>query len=217
MTSVTLTTYHVNKGVPTGERNTHDVTPVLDSYPLDRVKMLDAPAAYARVVEELRDAGLAESVFDDFTYEVHGWAHYVYEREQAGAFGPIAALSATPAVIRQRVGDLFEKFRDGVPVVTLVSGPKDGIARQRIAKNINDLKSAVGAFVSDERDSIHENDREWLDKLFAAPLNGGDYHPKQHGNMVALVAQFFDYLHDRERLFEEAVAAEALARYRAQF
>lgn len=217
MTSVTLTTYHVNKGVPTGERNIHDVTPVLDSYPLDRVKLLDAPAAYTPVVQELYDAGLAETVFDNYTYEVHGWAHYVYEREQAGAFGPAAPLKATPVVIRGRVGELFAAFRDGVPAVTLVSGPKDGIARQRIAKNINDLKTAIEGFVPDERESIHANDREWLDKLFAAPLSGGDYHPKQHANILVLVAQFFDYLHDRARLFEDADAADAMNRYRAQF
>lgn len=217
MTSVILTTYHVNQGVPTGERTTHDVTPVLDSYPLDRVRLLDAPAAYIRVVEELHDAGLAETAFDQFTYEVHGWSQYVAERESAGAFGPIAALSATPEVIRRRVGEMFETFRDGVPVVTLVAGPKDGVARQRIAKSINDLKVSIGGLVSDEHEAIHGNDHEWLEKLFAAPLSGGDYHPKAHAGIVVLVAQFFDYLHNRDRLFEEALAAERLSQYRTQF
>lgn len=217
MTSVVLTTYHVKNGIPTGERTTHDVTPVLDSYHLDQVRLLTAPAAFVAVVQQLKDAGLAETVFDRYTYEVSGWNHYVASREAAGEFGPISTLNATPEVVRQRVGELFSMFQDGIPSVTLVSGPKDGVARQRVARHISELKTSYDALSTDEQASIHANDQEWLDKLFAAPIANGDYHPKKHPEVIMLVAEFFDYLRNRERLFEESVAEEALNRYRESF
>lgn len=217
MTSVILTTYHVEKGVPTGERNTHDVTPALDSYHLDRVKLLSEPSAFIRVVEDLQEAGLADTAFDNYTYEVYGWTQYVAEREAAGEFGPVASLSATPEVIRRRIAALFDDFRDNVPVVTLVSGPKDGVARQRVSKAIGTLKASYESLVTEEQDAVHALDKEWMAKLFAAPVANGDYHPKKHPEILLLVAQFYDYLHNRAHLFEEALAAEALARYRTKF
>lgn len=217
MTSVTITAYRVVNGVPTGERTTHDVTPVLDSYHLDQVRLLNAPAAYVAVVQKLKDAGLAEAAFDQFTYEVHGWSHYIAGREANGAFGPVSTLNATPAVVRRNIGILFSTFQDDVPTVTLVSGPKDGVARQRIARSISNLESAYNNLSEEEQSSVHGNDQEWLDRLFAVPLSGGDYHPKKHPEVVLMVAEFFDYLRNREHLYEEAVAAEALEKYRESF